>query len=135
MEENQKILYTKTIDILWDDMDAYGHVNNAKYFTYMQECRFDWLTELKIEFSPTSRAPVLGAANCKFIRPIVYPAKIAVDLYLAGKVGKKIIFSHTIRNANNPEQIYAIGEAEVVWFDFVTNKSIPEPEEYSHLSS
>ncbi len=28
-----------TIAIRWRDMDAYGHVNNATYLTYLEECR------------------------------------------------------------------------------------------------
>ncbi len=28
--------------VRWDDLDAFGHVNNAKYLTYAQEARFDW---------------------------------------------------------------------------------------------
>ena len=28
--------------VRWDDIDAFGHVNNAKYLTYIQEARFQW---------------------------------------------------------------------------------------------
>ena len=28
-----------TIQIRWRDMDAYGHVNNAVYLNYLEECR------------------------------------------------------------------------------------------------
>ncbi len=128
-----KILHTKTIEILWDDMDGYYHVNNAKYFTYMQECRFDWLKIHDVKYSPTTRAPVLSSTKCKFIRPIVYPATINIDMYLINRNGKKITFRHTIYATNNPEHIYAIGEADVVWFDFVNQKSIFEPEEYASI--
>src|SRR5712691_8518446 len=30
------------IPIRWRDMDAYGHVNNAVYLTYLEECRDAW---------------------------------------------------------------------------------------------
>lgn len=32
-----------TIAIRWRDMDAYGHVNNATYLTYLEECRDAWV--------------------------------------------------------------------------------------------
>ena len=32
----------KRIVIRWRDMDAYGHVNNAVYLTYLEECRDAW---------------------------------------------------------------------------------------------
>jgi acyl-CoA thioester hydrolase len=31
------------IPIRWRDMDAYGHVNNATYLTYLEECRDAWV--------------------------------------------------------------------------------------------
>ena len=31
------------IRIRWRDMDAYGHVNNAVYLTYLEECRDGWV--------------------------------------------------------------------------------------------
>lgn len=32
-----------SIAIRWRDMDAYGHVNNATYLTYLEECRDAWV--------------------------------------------------------------------------------------------
>ena len=28
--------------VRWDDLDAFQHINNAKYLTYIQEARFIW---------------------------------------------------------------------------------------------
>jgi acyl-CoA thioester hydrolase len=35
--------YEKEIEIRWRDVDAYQHVNNAVYATYLEECRDEWL--------------------------------------------------------------------------------------------
>ena len=35
--------HEKTIEIRWRDVDAYEHVNNAVYATYLEECRDEWL--------------------------------------------------------------------------------------------
>ncbi|HWQ24785.1 MAG TPA: thioesterase family protein [Gaiellaceae bacterium] len=35
--------HEKRIEIRWRDVDAYGHVNNAVYATYLEECRDEWL--------------------------------------------------------------------------------------------
>ncbi|MGH2594698.1 MAG: acyl-CoA thioesterase [Actinomycetota bacterium] len=34
------------IQIRWRDMDAYGHVNNGVYLTYLEECRDAWVQGL-----------------------------------------------------------------------------------------
>jgi acyl-CoA thioester hydrolase len=36
------MIYTGKQYIRWDDIDAFGHVNNEKYLTYIQEARFLW---------------------------------------------------------------------------------------------
>ena len=58
--------------VRWDDLDAMGHVNNAKYLTYAQEARFLWATE---EFSGAMKETsliemVVARAEVDFIEPI-----------------------------------------------------------------
>jgi acyl-CoA thioester hydrolase len=36
--------HEKRIEIRWRDVDAYQHVNNAVYATYLEECRDEWLS-------------------------------------------------------------------------------------------
>jgi acyl-CoA thioester hydrolase len=38
------VTHEKRIEIRWRDVDAYRHVNNAVYATYLEECRDEWLT-------------------------------------------------------------------------------------------
>jgi acyl-CoA thioester hydrolase len=35
-----------TIRIRWRDVDAYGHVNNAVYLTYLEEARDRWVRDV-----------------------------------------------------------------------------------------
>jgi acyl-CoA thioester hydrolase len=35
-------MHETRIAIRWRDMDAYGHVNNAVYLNYLEECRDAW---------------------------------------------------------------------------------------------
>ncbi len=36
-------MHEKRVEIRWRDVDAYRHVNNAVYLTYLEECRDEWL--------------------------------------------------------------------------------------------
>lgn len=36
-------MHEKRVEIRWRDADAFGHVNNAVYATYLEECRDEWL--------------------------------------------------------------------------------------------
>ena len=75
--------------VRWDDLDAMGHVNNAKYLTFAQEARFLWATE---EFSGAMQETsligmVVARAEIDFIAPINEGGKF-VDVEIAvGKIG------------------------------------------------
>ena len=36
-------MHEKRIQLRWRDMDAYGHVNNAVYLNYLEDCRDEWV--------------------------------------------------------------------------------------------
>jgi acyl-CoA thioester hydrolase len=37
--------HEKLVEIRWSDVDAYMHVNNAVYATYLEECRDEWVEQ------------------------------------------------------------------------------------------
>jgi acyl-CoA thioester hydrolase len=39
-------VYTKRVEVRWRDMDAFLHVNNAVYQTYLEEARDEWFLEV-----------------------------------------------------------------------------------------
>lgn len=55
------MIYTNQQFVRWDDIDAFGHVNNAKYLTYIQEARFLWSPILEM---------VVAKAEVDYLVPI-----------------------------------------------------------------
>jgi acyl-CoA thioester hydrolase len=39
---DRPVVHSKRIEIRWRDVDAFRHVNNAVYATYLEECRDEW---------------------------------------------------------------------------------------------
>lgn len=69
--------------VRWDDLDAMGHVNNAKYLTFAQEARFEWSF---VQPSQKSNRPgilemVVAHADVDFLAPI-FEGGIYVDVSL-----------------------------------------------------
>ncbi|CAM8637988.1 FcbC Predicted thioesterase [Candidatus Planktophila versatilis] len=72
--------------VRWDDIDAFGHVNNAKYLTYIQEVRYQWAYyqySTKGEM-PTLMEMVVARNEIDYIVPIYeggrfYDLKLWVD--------------------------------------------------------
>ena len=69
--------------VRWDDIDALGHVNNAKYLTYAQEARFHWSF---YQFYERNETPyfidmVVARAEVDFVAPI-YEGGLFVDVHI-----------------------------------------------------
>jgi acyl-CoA thioester hydrolase len=69
--------------VRWDDIDALGHVNNAKYLTFAQEARFHWSF---YQFYERNETPyfidmVVARAEVDFIVPI-YEGGLFVDVHI-----------------------------------------------------
>lgn len=58
--------------VRWDDLDAFGHINNATYLTYIQEARahFTWYSRKEKGLEPMLADMVVGRAEVDFIEPI-----------------------------------------------------------------
>jgi acyl-CoA thioester hydrolase len=69
--------------VRWDDIDAFGHVNNAKYLTFAQEARFQWsyFEFVKRNQTPTIVEMVVARAEVDFIAPI-YEGGAFVDVHM-----------------------------------------------------
>jgi len=76
--------------VRWDDLDAFGHVNNASYLTFAQEARSDFLwfsRQMKGE-DPILADIVVARAEVDFIEPI-YVGGIEVDVAISvERIGK-----------------------------------------------
>ena len=60
------------LQVRWGDLDAFGHVNNATYLTYIQEARVDFTIYARAR---KSQAPILfdmvvARAEVDYVAPI-----------------------------------------------------------------
>lgn len=129
MHEERRFLFTLRLKIRWGDMDAVGHVNNAAYFTYMEQTRIEWFCTIGLEqfVNNPSEGPVIVNASCNYIKPIVYPAEIEVRLFAGAPRRSSFQTFYEIRDAEASELLYAQGSAWSVWVDHRQGKSQPLP--------
>jgi acyl-CoA thioester hydrolase len=109
------------------DCDLFGHVNNAVYFTYMEEARWAYWRQLTGDF-PDTRLPglILARAECDFIRP-VRPGE-TIDIWLGTtKIGRT---SMTIACEMVDAHGHAVakGIAVMVSYDYNAAKPAPVPD-------
>ena len=111
--------------VRWDDLDAFGHVNNAKYLTFAQEARFLWSTE---EFSSAMRESsliemVVARAEVDFVEPI-YDGGRFVDIEITvEKIGNtSFVLLYTISDGG---KVFAKIKTVQVAVSMETKKSRP----------
>lgn len=119
-------LHTYRFDVRWGDMDALGHVNNSRYFTYFEQARVDWMRTLPGGGFSDGTGPVLARTACDFKRPITYPATLHIDVY-AGEPGRSSLpTTYDVRDDDGT--LYARGEAVIVWVDRATGRPTALPD-------
>ena len=87
-ERRQHFGWWTTIASRWSDCDAYGHVNNATYYSWFDTA----LTTMAIERG-ILRAPgqtsigLCVASGCEFLAPIGFPETVEIGLRV-GRIGR-----------------------------------------------
>ncbi|MCW8387271.1 acyl-CoA thioesterase [Fluoribacter dumoffii] len=129
MNESKIAVHKKIFPIAWGDMDALGHVNNARYFDYFQEARIDWLRELNINMSEKT-GPVVIHVACTFLKPVIYPATVTLSSKIHSLGNSSMMMDHDLYQG---EVLMAQGSCKIVWVDYQQNKSISLPHEIRGL--
>jgi acyl-CoA thioester hydrolase len=127
----RKPVHVEHIPIRWGDMDAMGHVNNTVYFRYMEQARIGWFDALLPRGEAWAKIGiVIVNASCNFKKPIGYPGTVEVRVYAGAPGGSSVPTSYEL--ALNDE-VYADGEAMVVFVDAVKQKPLRIPDHIRKL--
>ena len=123
-----RVLFTASIAVRWRDLDAFNHVNNSNFLTYLEEARLQWLRDVPGPWFDAHSMPLLAAAELNYRAPIEWPAAIMVELTCERLGNSSITIGHRIVDAQNPRKLYCDGRTVLVWADPATGKPVPLPE-------
>jgi len=92
--------------VRWGDIDAFGHVNNAKYLTYIQEARFQWSF---YQYAAKNEKPSL-------VEMVVAKAEVdyLVPIYEGGKFYDVNLWVESIGNSSFVMGYEVVGDNGVV---------------------
>ncbi|MEY3578209.1 MAG: hypothetical protein RIS49_187 [Actinomycetota bacterium] len=100
------MIYTDKQFVRWGDIDAFGHVNNAKYLTYIQEARFQWSF---YQYAAKNEKPSL-------VEMVVAKAEVdyLVPIYEGGKFYDVNLWVESIGNSSFVMGYEVVGDNGVV---------------------
>jgi acyl-CoA thioester hydrolase len=113
------------IPLRWSDLDAFNHVNNARYLTFIEQARIEWLEGLDGRWVTDEYGPVLAQTLLNYKLPIEYPASLFVELFTERLGTSSVTIGHRIVAADGT--LHCDGHAVAVWIDRRTGKSRPLP--------
>lgn len=120
--------YYQPIQIRYNDIDAQGHVNNAKYVTYIEYARFRYITELGLWDGKSFMDLGLIVADChvSYLAPIKLNQCIRVGTRVSKIGNKSLVFSSQIEEEGTAK-IMATAEIIMVSYDYNTETTIAVP--------
>jgi len=114
-----RILMRVPLAVRWRDLDAFNHVNNSKYLSYLEEARLQWMLTLPGQGLDERVAPVVAAAQLNYRRPIEWPAQVMVELFVERLGNTSVTVGHRILGEREGAApiLFCDGNVVLVWID------------------
>ena len=120
-------LFRMPVGVRWRDLDAFNHVNNSNFLTYLEEARIRWFDSLGEEWVTERTAPLLAAVQLNYRMPIPYPADVVVELHCQRLGNTSVTIGHRISSEDGATP-YADGHVVMVWVERASGRPTPLPD-------
>jgi acyl-CoA thioester hydrolase len=119
------------VEVRYGDLDAQQHVNNAKYLTYMEQARLEYVRHLGLwdGGSFAELGMIVAEVQISYRAPIHYGLPVRVGVRV-GRLGNKSMRMEY--RLENPQDgcLFASATSVQVAYDYQEKKSIPVPEKW-----
>jgi acyl-CoA thioester hydrolase len=119
------------IEVRYGDLDPQGHVNNAKFLTYIEQGRVFYLKQLNLweGGSFLDIGIILADVQLTFRKAIQFGDPIRVGVRISNVGNKSMTSEYRIEDARD-ESVFATGSSALVAYDYRNNRSVPIPDEW-----
>lgn len=115
-----------TIAVRFRDVDLMGHVNNAVYFTYLEQARLDYFRDLQAASPGVERPPgmIVASARCDYRAPVLLDDR--VDVWIrTSETGRSSFKLHYEVWSRAQGKLVAAGETMQVVYDYRKKTPVP----------
>ena len=122
------------IEVRYGDLDPQGHVNNAKFFTYMEQARIQYIKHLGLwgGGSFLSIGFILAEAQITFKAPITFGQPVQVGVRVARLGNKSLDMVYRLEDTFTSQEM-ASGASVLVTYDYQTGQTMPIPDHWRQV--
>jgi len=129
-----KFRFTQPISVRYGDLDPQWHVNNARFLSYIEHARMNYLLKLGLfdGHSFWDLPLIVADMHVRFIKPIEMTDDVVVGMGVTHIGTKSLLLECEITNADG-SVVFATAENTMVAYDYRTKKAIPVSDELREI--
>jgi acyl-CoA thioester hydrolase len=120
------------LDVRYGDLDPQGHVNNAKFVTYMEAGRFKYLERVGLIRPGTpwdELGIIIAEVQCVYEAPVLYPETLHVCVRTSAIGNKSFTLEYRLQRASDGG-VVATGRSVLVAYDYRSGQTRRVPDEW-----
>jgi acyl-CoA thioester hydrolase len=117
-----------SVQVRFRDTDAFGHVNNAVFFSYAELARIRYLLDVIQPEGSFDRMPlILARAAIDFRSPIQFGEEVTVETRVH-RIGRSSIAMRHRMTATPDDRLVAEVDSVLVTYDYAAARPMPVPD-------
>ena len=106
----------------WKDLDAFGHVNNAVFLSYIEDARILFFKRWNINYN--KRSLIVASVKIDYLRQVEHPSQLIIGQRIS-RIGKTSFDIHSV--IFDKKTLEQVCESTIisVAFNFEIQKSVP----------
>lgn len=136
MDTPENYRYSTTIPIRYGDMDTLGHVNNAKYLTYLEQSRISYIRDRGLwDGSLSAQGLIVARIEIDYRAPISMDDGQAIVWTRVSRIGNKSFDMTQVVMVERGEHVITAAEAKsvIVVYDYTASVTAPIPDSWRTL--
>lgn len=117
-----------TLPVQWGDIDAFGHMNNVRFFRFFESARIAYLEQMGI-LDHDGVGAILAMASTKFKSPVFYPDTVKVGVK-ANELQQYGFMHNYAMFSEQQNKIVATGEGRIVSYDYEQKSKVEIPSKW-----
>lgn len=120
------------IQVRFSDIDALGHVNNARFLEYFELARVYFFNEVVgKQWDWNKHGLILAKNEVEYLQPVFLNDYVQVHLWCDRMGNKSFDMAYELTAGEGEEMVIkAKGKSVVVCIDYKTQQTIPVPQEW-----